>query len=101
MGLVRLYCTVTELFYDWDPEKNVRLLEKRGVSFEMVVAAIESGGLLDILQNTQPRAHQKVYIVLLEEYVYVVPFVEDSEKIFLKTIYPSRKMHKLYYEKKE
>ncbi len=92
---------MTELFHDWDPEKNAWLLEKRGVSFEMVVAAIESGGLLDILRNKKPRTHQKLYIVLLEEYVYVVPFVEDSEKIFLKTIYPSRTLHKKYYEKKD
>ena len=87
-------------YFDWDQEKNEWLFdETRGVSFEMVVTAIEEGCLMDILQHAKPREHQKLYIVLIEEYVYVVPYVEDDEKIFLKTIFPSRKMHKKYYEK--
>ena len=82
--------------YEWDSEKNERLSCERGVSFEMVVAAIESGGLLDIIHNKKPREHQRLYIVRIDAQVYVVPTVSDSTKVFMKTIYPSRNMKKKY-----
>ena len=66
------------------------------MSFEMVVAAIEGGGLLDIIQNKKPREHQRLYVVRIDAQVYVVPTVSDSTKIFMKTIYPSRNMKKNY-----
>lgn len=74
------------------------LRNERGVSFESIVVAIESGGLLDILahpnQSRYPR--QRIFVVVSDGYVYLVPYVEDGEYFFLKTIIPSRKATKDY-----
>ena len=85
--------------YRWNKEKNLLLKESRGVSFERVVMHIEEGDLLDIIQhpNTEKYGHQKILVVLISDYVYAVPFVEEGENsIFLKTIIPSRKLTKRY-----
>ena len=42
------------------------------------------------------RSNQKMYVVNIDNYAYVVQFVEDRDKRFLKTIYPSRSMTKKY-----
>ena len=70
------------------PKRN-----QRNISFEEVVLAIEADGLLDILQhpNSDKYPHQLIFVVAFERYVYLVPFVEESEYYFLKTIIPSRK----------
>ncbi len=90
--------------FDWDEAKNEELFQERNISFEEIVWCIEQKeGLLDIIDHpNQARfAHQKLYIVALREYVYIVPFVEDEHKIFLKTIYPSRKLTRKYLGKEE
>ena len=63
----------------------------RGISFEVLSYAIQSGGLLDVLKQ-----NQKLFIVLVDGYVYVVPFIETDDKVFLKTAFPSRKATKKY-----
>ncbi|MDP2365740.1 MAG: toxin, partial [Ignavibacteria bacterium] len=65
-------------------------------SFEIIVSQIELGHLLDIVEqpNKVKYSNQKIYVVEYEKYAYLVPFVEDSEKVFLKTIIPSRKAKK-------
>jgi hypothetical protein len=83
-------------YFDWDEAKNAWLERERGITFELCVAYIERGYLLDVLQNKHPRSHQKVFIINIEGYAYRVPFVEDSEKIFLKTAYPSSDDTKTY-----
>lgn len=83
-------------YHDWDEEKNLKLIQEGGVSFEMCLAHIEQGQILDIIDNKTPYEHQRVYVLEVDEYVYYVPFVEDNEKIFLKTIIPSRKATKQY-----
>lgn len=85
-------------YFDWDKEKNERLKLEREVSFEDIVAAIESGGLLKVIEhpNIKQYPNQKIYIVKIDNYAYVVPFIEDEEKRFLKTIFPSRKATKKY-----
>jgi len=85
-------------YYDWNDEKNELLKALRGVSFEEVVLAIENGDLLDRLKHPRSEKYpnQMVFYVCINEYVYVVPFVEDGEKIFLKTIIPNRKATKAY-----
>lgn len=85
-------------YFDWDPEKNAALVQTRHVSFEAVVIAIQEGRLLEILEhpNRKRYPNQRLFVVLIEEYVYLIPFVEDDEKIFLKTIIPSRKATKKY-----
>ncbi len=85
-------------YYDWNKQKNVELLTEREICFEDVLVAINDGRLLSV--ETHPNylkyPKQKVYIVQIAEYVYLVPFVEDDEKIFLKTIIPSRRATKKY-----
>ena len=90
-------------YFDWDTQKNEWLAQERGIGFEEVLVAIESGYLLDIIEHASKAKYpnQKVFIVHIEEYAYLVPFVEDEEKIFLKTIIPSRKATKKYITKKE
>ena len=83
-------------YHDWDEDKNIKLIQERGVSFEMCLAHIEQGKILDIIENKTPYEHQRVYVLEMDEYIYYVPFVEDKEKIFLKTIIPSRKATKKY-----
>ncbi len=87
-------------YFDWDEEKNKRLKEERGIGFEDIVIAIDEGKLLITLDHPK-KSNQKIYIVSVENYAYIVPFVEDEEKKFLKTIYPSRKMTKEYIIGKE
>jgi len=89
-------------YIDWDELKNFKLKTDRSVSFEDVLTAIDNGGLLDDINhpNQTHYPNQKVLVVLIDDYVYLVPYVEDSVKIFLKTIYPSRKMTKKYFEER-
>jgi uncharacterized DUF497 family protein len=85
-------------YYDWDEEKNELLKQIRGVSFEQVVLAIEIGDLVDRLKHPNPARYpnQKVFLVKIEDYIYSVPYVEENDKIFLKTIIPNRKATKKY-----
>ena len=85
-------------YIDWSKEKNERLKQERELSFEDVLISIEEGNLLDIVEhpNKNRYPNQKIFIVTINNYVYLVPFVEDDEKIFLKTIIPSRKATKQY-----
>ena len=83
-------------YFDWDTQKNKWLLKERDISFELCIAYIEQGYLLDVLVNHAPREHQGVFIINIEGYAYRAPFVEDETKIFLKTAYPSRKDTKRY-----
>jgi uncharacterized DUF497 family protein len=88
-------------YYDWNKEKNRLLKAERDISFEEVYIAIESGGLLDIVKhpNQKKYPNQKMFVLNINNYVYLVPFVEDEEKVFLKTIIPSRKATKKYIVK--
>jgi len=84
-------------FYDWDKEKNDKLKKERGIGFEEIVLKIINGEVLDIISNpSQNHPNQKVYVIEINSYVYYVPHVEDNEKVFLKTIIPSRKATKKY-----
>ncbi len=84
--------------FDWNDEKNQLLKEERNVCFEDVVVSIQSNRLFDVVKN-RSKNHQDQYCLILEisSYAYVVPFViNDKKQLFLKTIYPSRKMTKKY-----
>lgn len=89
--------------FDWNADKNKLLLEKRGVSFEEVIFCLQSGGLLDdIVHPNQPTyPHQRIFVVAIDSYAYLVPYVETDEQIFLKTIIPSRKATKQYLGEKD
>jgi len=85
-------------YFDWDEKKNLKLKQERDIGFEEALVAIEKGGILDIVEHPQKRKYpgQKILVVVIAGYVYLIPFVEDREKIFLKTIIPSRKATKRY-----
>ncbi len=80
----------------WSTEKNEILKQTRAVSFEEVALRIESDKILEVRRhpNQEKYPHQKIFVIAHAEYVYLVPFVEDDEEIFLKTIIPSRKARK-------
>jgi uncharacterized DUF497 family protein len=84
--------------FNWNKEKNQQLQEQRGITFEEIVQAIEQGNLLDVIKhyNSDKYPNQKILIVKIDDYVYLVPFVENDLEIFLKSIIPSRKMTKKY-----
>lgn len=88
--------------YEFDAEKNVLLKEQRGISFEEIIYYINKGYLLDVIQhhNKEKYSGQKFYVVDVEGYVHLVPFVKQNNKIFLKTIFPSRKYTKQYLKMK-
>ena len=83
-------------FFDWNDEKNEMLKKVRGVSFEQVELAIALGDLVDRVKhpNSAKYPNQKVFLVKIEDYIYWVTYVEDNEKIFLKTIIPNSKATK-------
>jgi uncharacterized DUF497 family protein len=85
-------------FFSWSIEKNQRLQAERNVSFEEVVFYIEHGNLLDIVEHPDQEKYkgQRIFIVNVNDYAYLVPFVETEEEVFLKTIIPSRKATRKY-----
>lgn len=85
----------------WNEEKNIWLKNQRGISFEDIVRAVDTGGVIAELKhpNQTRYPNQFVLIVKLKGYMYVVPYVEDREKRFLKTAYPSRKATKFIVSK--
>ena len=84
----------------WDKRKNQELIDKRGLSFDLISELILQKEYVAILENTA-REGQYIFLVPIDEYIHVVPFViDDNDNIVLKTIYPSRKFQKLYGEKK-
>ena len=84
--------------YDWSPEKNEWLKQARGIAFEDIVFFIDQGGLLDTIVHPNQTRYpgQMLFIVQVEGYACIVPFIEDEDVIFLKTIIPSRKMTRRY-----
>jgi uncharacterized DUF497 family protein len=89
--------------FRWNLEKNRTLRLERGISFESIVVAIESGGLLDILAHPNPAKYpnQRVLVVACDGYAWLVPFVEEADYFFLKTAIPSRKATRDYLNQGE
>ena len=85
-------------YFDWSENKNNLLKKERDISFEEIELAISEGEVIDILThpNQKKYKNQKVFLVKIKDYVWFVPFIEDNEKIFLKTAYPTRKETKKY-----
>ena len=84
--------------FRWNHEKNEHLKAEREVSFEEIVLAMEGDGLLDILQhpNESKYPNQRILVVALDSYIHLIPFVEEADYYFLKTIIPSRKATRDY-----
>ncbi len=85
-------------YFTWDPGKNEKLTAERGISFEEIVYHIEKGDVLDILEhrNQEKYESQRVFIVRVGDYAYLVPFIETENEVTLKTIIPSRKATRRY-----
>lgn len=79
--------------YAWNREKNQRLKAERNISFEEVLIHIAAGDMLDILEHPNQAKYggQRIFVVRIRDYVWLVPFVETETEIFMKTIIPSRK----------
>lgn len=86
------------MYFSWNHEKNEQLVRERGISFEEVVFHIERGDVLDVLEhpNDERYPEQRLFVVAVDDYAFLVPFVESEEELFLKTIIPSRKATKRY-----
>jgi len=84
--------------YKWNKEKSLLLKETRGVNFEQIIIHIEQDNLVDIIEhpNSEKYNHQKILVINIDNYIYTVPFVENQNERFLKTIIPSRKLTKKY-----
>jgi len=89
--------------YDWNPEKNECLKRKRNISFEQVIFHLSQGDVWKIAEHPDQTNYpgQKIYFVIIEDYIYVVPHVIEKDYIFLKTIIPSRKATKMYKNEQE
>jgi len=84
--------------FGWNPAKNERLMVERSVSFEHIILQIEQDGLLDVLGHPNPEKYpgQRIFVVAVNNYAWLVPFVESEKEIFLKTAIPSRKATRKY-----
>ena len=79
--------------YEWDPEKNDKLKRERSISFEQIVFHLSQGDIWKTADHPDQKNYpdQRIYFVIVEGYIYMVPFVTEGEYVFLKTIIPSRK----------
>jgi len=91
------------MVFRWDPQKNALLMRERGLCFEQVVLAVEGGDLLQVIAHPQPARYpnQKIMVVAMDGYAFLVPFVQEEDGYFLKTIIPSRKATRDFLDPKE
>ncbi len=83
---------------NWNPTKNQQLISERGISFEDIVFYLQQGALLDDVAhpNSDKYPNQRVFVINIDDYAYLVPYVENTKEIFLKTVIPSKKATKAY-----
>jgi len=83
---------------NWNSTKNQQIISERGISFEDIVFYLQQGALLDDMEhpNSDKYPHQRVFVINIDDYAYLVPYVENRKEIFLKTVIPSRKATKIY-----
>ena len=81
------------MVFRWDLQKNALLMRERGLSFEQIVMAVEGGDLLQVIAHPNPARYpnQKIMVIAMDGYAFLVPFVQEEGGYFLKTIIPSRK----------
>lgn len=84
--------------YAWSSDKNEQLIRERNISFEEIVVNIYLGNEVDVFDHPNQGRYpgQKISVVVVEDYVFLVPYIETEEEVFLKTIIPSRKATKQY-----
>ena len=78
---------------EWNEEKNQSLIEIRGVSFDLIAQLIREGDILDVYDHPNQERYpgQQMLVVRIDDYAYLIPFVEQNGHVFLKTILHSRK----------
>ena len=91
----------TEKTYNWNADKNPWLVQERGISFERIVFEISLGNEVTVLLHPNQTKYpgQMISVVQVDDYVYLVPFIETESEIFLKTIIPSRKAKRQFGSK--
>ncbi len=84
--------------YEWNPEKNEKLKAERNISFEKIIFHLSQEDVWKIADHPDQQNYpkHKLYFVIVEDYIYVVPHKVEKEYIFLKTVIPSRKATKIY-----
>ena len=89
--------------FDWNPDKNEWLKKHRNISFEQIVFHLSRGDVWIIAEHPDQEKYprQSIYFVVVENYVYLVPHIIETDCIFLKTIIPSRKATKDYFKEQE
>ena len=89
----------TRKTFNWSEEKNELLVKERGVSFEDVLQCFENGNFFGVFENPSANfSEQEVFLVRINDYPCIVPFVENETEIFLKTIIPDRRFKKFIQE---
>jgi len=90
---------------EYNEEKNLLLKETRGICFQDIIKAIKKGNILDNLEHKNKKKYpkQKILVIKIKKYVYAVPYVinKKTNKIFLKTVYPSRTLTKKYLKRRK
>jgi uncharacterized DUF497 family protein len=83
---------------NWNSTKNQQLVSERDISFEDIVFYMQQGQLLDDIQhpNSVKYPEQRIFVINVDDNVYLVPYIENQQEIFLKTVIPSRKATKQY-----
>jgi uncharacterized DUF497 family protein len=91
------------MIFDWNPEKNEWLKQKRGISFEVIIFHLSQGDLWKTADHPDQKKYpgQKIYFVRVDDYIYLVPYIKEEKKVFLKTIIPSRKATRDYKKELE
>lgn len=86
------------LKYRWSKTKDKLLCQSRKIGFQQAITEIKSKRIIaDIPHHNQKRyPNQRIYIIKLNNYIYAVPYVQNKQEIFLKTIYPNRKLNHKY-----
>jgi uncharacterized DUF497 family protein len=87
--------------YNWSAAKNEMLVRERGISFERIVFEISMGNEMAMVMHPNQDRYpgQMISVVEVDDYVYLVPFVETESEIFLKAIIPSRKATRQFRSK--
>jgi len=89
-----------DINYQWNEEKNKKLQDERNISFEEICSLLINEQIIDIIKNPSSNFdNQKCYIIEIHDYIWIVPYVDNGEEIFLKTAFPSRKHTKIYLDK--
>jgi len=84
--------------FSWNEEKNKQLKKERNITFEEIVNNIQNDKVVDIIANPSSNFDkQECFVIEINNYIWIVPYVEHNEEIFLKTAFPSRKYQKIYF----